>query len=96
VIAEWWRGRTDDRIDLLAQVRVPDGRETEKAMRAAGEALAGLRPRKIDEACRCKHLVDAVVMASAALTPGDVVYTSDVDDLSRLQSFFPSVRIFGV
>lgn len=37
----------------------------------------------------------AIVMASAALR-GDVVYTTDVADLERLRSFFPSVRVFGV
>ena len=40
-------------------------------------------------------LVDTVVMASAALR-GDVVYTCDVDDLGRLQRYFPAVRVLGV
>ncbi len=39
--------------------------------------------------------IDAMVMASAARR-GGVVFTSDVDDLSRLQSVFPSVRVLGV
>jgi len=34
-------------------------------------------------------------MASAARR-GDVVYTSDVEDLQRFGRFFPSVRVFGV
>jgi hypothetical protein len=96
VVAEWWRGRTDDREDLLEQVRIPTAAEGLAAARVAGEALAHLRPRKGDDSCRCKHLVDAVVMAAAALSMGDVVYTSDVGDLMRLQSFFPSVRVLGV
>ena len=35
-------------------------------------------------------------MASAALRGGGIVYTSDVDDLLRLQQHFPSVRVLGV
>jgi hypothetical protein len=34
-------------------------------------------------------------MASAARR-GDVVYTSDFDDLDRLRSHFPAVRILAV
>jgi hypothetical protein len=40
-------------------------------------------------------VVDTAVMASAALR-GDVVFTSDLGDLGRLQTHFPSVRLFGV
>jgi hypothetical protein len=40
-------------------------------------------------------LVDAIVMASAARA-GAIVYTSDFDDLSRLQAYFPTVRVFSV
>lgn len=92
-VAEWWRGRTDDREDLLAQLRIPTNDEEAMDARMAGEALAGVaRPK---DSCRCRHLVDAVVMACAARR-GDVVYTSDFDDLTRLQSFFPSVRVLAV
>jgi hypothetical protein len=34
------------------------------------------------------------VMASAARR-GDVVYTSDIDDLQRLSAYFPSVRVLA-
>jgi len=40
-------------------------------------------------------VTDAVVMASAPQR-GDVVYTADIDDLSRLAMCFPGVRILGV
>jgi hypothetical protein len=40
-------------------------------------------------------LIDAIVMASAA-TRGDIVYTSDVDDLERLRVFFPTVKVLSV
>lgn len=49
---------------------------------SAGEALAAVKKATI-------------VMASAALR-GDVVYTSDMDDLSLLQRHFPAVRLLAV
>ena len=52
----------------------------------AGEALAAVRR---------STPIDAIVMASAA-SRGDVVYTSDVDDLTRLQLHFPGVRVLHV
>ena len=39
--------------------------------------------------------IDAIVMAGAAYR-GDVVFTSDLDDLHALQAVFPVVRVFGV
>jgi hypothetical protein len=44
-----------------------------------------------------KHatLVDAIVMASAALR-GDVVHTRYIDDLGRLQRHCPDVRLRAV
>jgi predicted nuclease of predicted toxin-antitoxin system len=54
--------------------------------RRAHAALTGVRDAKT---------VDAIVMASAA-SRGDVVYTSDVDDLERLRAYFPAVRVLAV
>ena len=82
VYAEWWRGRTDVREDILAAVIVEDMPPV--LCRAAGEAL---------RAVRGATLVNAVVMASAALRGGGVVYTSDVADLVRLESHFPTVHV---
>lgn len=81
VVGEWWRGRTDRREALLLGVRVVpiDG----ALSRLAGEALAAT-PRAT--------LVDAIVMAVAAQHDA-VVYTSDLDDLEHLRSFFPGVRV---
>ena len=85
VYVEWWRGRSDIREELLAAVIVED--MPPALCRAAGEALSAVRGAS---------LADAVVMASAALRGGGVVYTSDMDDLMRLQRHFPSVRLLAV
>ncbi len=82
VYAEWWRGRTDVREEILAAVVVED--MSPSLCRAAGEALGAVRGAT---------LVDAVVMASAALRGGGVLYTSDVDDMLRLQGHFSTVHV---
>jgi hypothetical protein len=82
---EWWRARTDIREEILAAVIVED--MPPALCRAAGEALGAVKGAS---------LADAVVMSSAALRGGGIVYTSDLDDLSRLQRHFPSVRLLGV
>lgn len=84
VIAEWWRGRTDARELILESLVVEP--LTERVARLAGEAVAAVGGATA---------IDAIVMASAALR-GGVVYTSDVHDLEKLRTHFPSVRVFGV
>jgi predicted nucleic acid-binding protein len=85
VYVEWWRGRNDAREEILDAVIVED--MPPLLCRAAGEALGAVRG---------SSLADAVVMASAALRGGGVVYTSDPDDLRRLQRHFPTVRVLTV
>jgi hypothetical protein len=85
VCVEWWRGRSDTREEILGAVIVED--MPPPLWRAAGEALGAVTGASI---------ADAVVMASAALRGGGVVYTSDVDDLRRLQRHFPTVRVLSV
>jgi hypothetical protein len=85
VYAEWWRGRTDIREELRDAVIVEGMPPV--LCRAAGEALGAVRGAT---------LADVVVMASAALRGGGVVYTSDVDDLTRLQRHFPTVLVLPV
>lgn len=85
VYTEWWRGRTDIREEILAMVIVENMPPT--LCRAAGEALGAVRG---------STLADAVVMASAALRGGGIVYTSDTQDLLRLQRHFPTVRVLPV
>lgn len=82
VLGEWWRGRTDAREKILSFVRVEP--LSEGVAMLAGEAIARVRGAT---------LVDAVVMASAALR-GDSVFTSDLDDLMRFATVFPNVRLF--
>lgn len=84
VIAEWWRGRSDAREIVLRGVRVEA--TTSALARVAGEALAAVSGAA---------LVDTIVMASAAQR-GDIVYTSDVVDLQRLQARFPAVTLLAL
>ena len=81
VVGEWWRGRTDLRESILESVDVEP--LTAVLAKLAGEALAVIKGAT---------LVDAIVMASAA-SRGDIVYSSDVQDLERLRRHFPSVRV---
>jgi predicted nucleic acid-binding protein len=82
VCVEWWRGRTDIREAILAAVIVED--MPPLLCQAAGEALAAVPGASV---------ADAVVMASAALGGGGVVYTLDAADLARFWQRFPKVRI---
>jgi predicted nucleic acid-binding protein len=84
VIGEWWRGRTRARDEIVQCVDVEP--LTIVIAKVAGEALAVVRGAT---------LVDAIVMASAA-SRGDIVYSSDVEDLDRLGRVFPTVRVLGV
>lgn len=84
VVSEWWRGRSELREAILEAVDVEP--LTLGLAKLAGEALASVAGAT---------LVDALVMASAA-SRGDVVYTSDVDDLEKLRQVFPGVRILQV
>lgn len=81
VIAEWWRGPDEKRDAILRMMKVEE-------MSAAIGKLAGWALAQV----RGATTFDAIVMASAARR-GDVVYTSDFDDLARLQRFFPNVRV---
>ncbi len=90
VIGEWWRGQTDWREKILTAVWIEP--LTLHTVKLAGEALASLSSQRKG---RGPGIVDAIVMASAA-SRGDVVYTGDLDDLERLASFFPEVRVLSL
>ena len=83
-IAEWWRGRSDARERILHGVRIEP--MDDALARRAGQALAAVSGATT---------IDAIVMASAARR-GDVVLTSDVDDLTRLAGHFPATRVLCV
>jgi predicted nucleic acid-binding protein len=81
VIAEWWRRgpHEKERLAILRAVRVePLGLHI---ARLAGIAV-GLVPGA--------GTIDAIVMAAAALR-GDTVYTSDLEDLTRLRERVPEL-----
>lgn len=84
VVTEWWRGRSDLRDALLLFVDVE--LLTPRLAKIAGEAIASVEGATA---------VDAIVMASAAQR-GDVVYTSDFDDLQRLRRQFPAVKVLRI
>jgi predicted nucleic acid-binding protein len=81
VLVEWWRGAHEQR-KILRDLTVES--TTERVAKAAGEAL--------DELNESVSVVDAVVMAFAALR-GDIVYTSDPEDLHNLQTIFKGVTV---
>ena len=82
VLAEWWRGTPSRRMREFLAGAVLEPLEPRLA-RIAGEAIAAIKGSTV---------VDAIVMASAAQR-GDTVFTSDVEDLQRLQRHFPAVRV---
>jgi predicted nucleic acid-binding protein len=85
VIVEWWRGQRGPVAHLLDGVSIEP---LDSALaHVAGVALSQVR--------KGPSVVDAIVMASAARR-GDIVYTSDIDDLGALRVVFPAVRVLGV
>jgi predicted nucleic acid-binding protein len=84
VVVEWWRGQRGPVSRTLDSVTIEP--LSHELARIAGEALARVSGASV---------TDAVVMASAAQR-GDAVYTTDIDDLSRLAVCFPGVRVLGV
>lgn len=80
VLGEWWRGGTGRQRAILDAVDVEP--VSEHLGKLAGEAIAALPGATV---------VDALVMASAAQR-GDVIYTSDFEDLDRLHAHFRGVH----
>lgn len=85
VIAEWWRGRTDVREELLGASEVV---ASVAAAKAAGVALGRLK--NVDASLT----VDAIVLATAALADA-VVVTSDPSDFERLAAHFAKVTVLS-
>jgi len=80
VLTEWWRGDSKRNRWILDSVDIEP--VSEHVAKLAGEAIAAIEN---------STTVDAIVMASAAQR-GDVVYTSDFDDLDTLHTHFASVH----
>jgi predicted nucleic acid-binding protein len=85
VIAEWWRGRTDARDEILNATRIV---ASVAAAQAAGIALT--RVKDVDAA----KTIDAFVMATAALLDA-IVVTGDPHDFEVLAAHFPGVPILS-
>ncbi|HXK17422.1 MAG TPA: hypothetical protein VNG33_06460, partial [Polyangiaceae bacterium] len=81
-VEAWRGGPRSARITALLDACIIEPLFPQLA-RVAGEAIAAVKGATV---------VDAVVMASAA-SRGDRVLTSDFDDLDRLRSYFPEVRL---
>jgi predicted nucleic acid-binding protein len=84
VLGEWWRAGVRRQRGILDSVDVEP--VSERIGKLAGEAIAALPGATV---------VDAIVMASAAQR-GDVVYTTDIEDLERLRQQFRGVRLLRV
>lgn len=81
VLSEWCRlGRERVQGDLLRTLEIEP--TTRRIATLAGEAAGQVGATG----------VDAIVMASAAQR-GDVVFTSDFDDLEKLRQVFPGVTV---
>jgi predicted nucleic acid-binding protein len=86
VVAEWWRGRSDAREEILAATQIVASIEVAKA---AGIALASVKD------IHGKLAIDAMVMATAALMDASVV-TGDPDDFSSLARHFSGVVVLSI
>jgi predicted nucleic acid-binding protein len=86
VVAEWWRGRTAVREEILAASRVV---ATVEIAQTAGVALAQTRD------ARAELTIDAIVMATAAFLDA-IVVTGDPRDFERLSPHFPGVSVLAV
>jgi predicted nucleic acid-binding protein len=85
VVAEWWRGRSNAREEILAATEVV---ASLPAAKAAGVALGRLR------GVEAKLTIDALVMATAALANA-IVITGDPTDFARLSTHFPGVVVLS-
>lgn len=92
-VGEWWRGQRGKVAQLLTRFRIEiESVELEDAQ-SAGLILAQV---DASDERRRGMLVDALVLVTA-VTHGDVVYTSDIDDLSALRDAAGlNVKLFRV
>ncbi len=84
MLVEWWRKDRGGLKDRIIESMTVEATE-ERLAKIAGDAAGAIGA----------SAVDAIVMASAAQR-GDIVLTSDLDDLKRLQEYFPGVKLLRV
>ena len=80
VLIEWWRDAPRQRTILEGLTIEPTSGRLAKLAGMALGAVSGATA------------IDALVVASAAQR-GDYIYTSDLEDLERLRTYFRSVRV---
>jgi predicted nucleic acid-binding protein len=85
VIAEWWRGRSDVRDEILGATEIVT---SVPAAKAAGVALAKVKD------VNARLTIDAIVMATAALADA-VVITGHAADFGELSRHFPGVVVLS-
>ena len=85
VVAEWWRGRSDIREEILAATEIV---ASLSAAKAAGVALGSMKN------VHARLTVYAMVMATAALADA-VVITGDAHDFDKLAPHFPGVVVLS-
>lgn len=95
VVGEWWREQRGPAAKLLDANRIRVEDVTRTMAERAGAVLASIKSANRSEREQLL-LVDAIVVVTAA-SRGDVIYTSDVDDLERLRDAGNlDVKIFGI
>jgi hypothetical protein len=91
-----WSGSTRRGVALAECVTLPlvlmACAGSSRSSTYASEAWIDAAPVRDNAAVPDATAIDAIVMASAGRR-GDVVYTSDFEDLVRLQVYFRSVRV---
>ena len=95
VLVEWWREPRDSPVPANWSESASVG-QRKRILQAMLVEPLDERLAKIAGAAAGlvgASAVDAIVMASAAQR-GDVVFTSDLSDLQRLQRVFPDVKLF--
>ena len=85
VVAEWWRGRSDIREEILTATEIV---ASLPAAKAAGVALGRMKN------IHARLTIDAMVMATAALSDA-VVITGDPRDFEKLAPHFPGVVLLS-
>jgi predicted nucleic acid-binding protein len=89
VLAEWWRGEPKARLPKYSPLHAVN-------IEPLDDRIAKLAGWALGKAGKGPSIADAIVVVSAAQR-GDVVLTSDIDDLTRVAALFTqSVRLLRI